>query len=465
MAAPLIRDRLFMKIIWHKNYLQQPYRSRPKNFADKPSVSQRGFSFTFSKNPSCSNRIKVKHGNLLFYNRDVNTGNTRLHNQESTSKCRGSQKGSTNSEFASSKSRSICLKAATLTAVAAVGAFSISVFSSVVDNEWGLKTFKKVYAKDGERPTFTPSRKVQVATDASGLKLMLFQYQTCPFCCKVRAVLDYHGFSYDVIEVNSVTKKQLKWTEYKKVPILIVQLPGSKNEVKIVDSSVIISVLESYLHDRSTGLEKYSSYYPCITENEGRKTKYDFPNKYFIMFQETADLSSTPDQRKEERKWREWADDHLVHMLSPNAYRTPRESLQAFKYFSEVGEWEQNFSTLERQVVIYVGATVMYFIGKILKTKYKLKEDVRQSLYDACNEWVKAVGKDRPFMGGNQPNLADLAVYGVLNSIEGCEAFHDALHNTKLEPWYNRTKKSVMMHEGAHPLNTKALPSNFPKQK
>lgn len=71
----------------------------------------------------------------------------------------------------------------------------------------------------------------------------------------------------------------------------------------------------------------------------------------------------------EERKWRKWADDHLVHMLSPNAYRTPRESLQAFEYFSEVGEWEQNFSTLERQVVIYVGATVMYFIGKILKTK------------------------------------------------------------------------------------------------
>lgn len=56
-------------------------------------------------------------------------------------------------------------------------------------------------------------------------------------------------------------------------------------------------------------------------------------------------------------------------MLSPNAYRTVGEALQAFNYFSEVGEWEQNFTTLERYVVIYVGASVMYVMGKILKQK------------------------------------------------------------------------------------------------
>ena len=39
---------------------------------------------------------------------------------------------------------------------------------------------------------------------------------------------------------------------------------------------------------------------------------------------------------REERKWREWADQTFVHVLSPNIYRTPAESLQAFKYFSKV---------------------------------------------------------------------------------------------------------------------------------
>ncbi len=39
--------------------------------------------------------------------------------------------------------------------------------------------------------------------------LVLFQYRTCPFCCKVRAFLDFYGINYDIIEVNSVTRKQV----------------------------------------------------------------------------------------------------------------------------------------------------------------------------------------------------------------------------------------------------------------
>lgn len=58
-------------------------------------------------------------------------------------------------------------------------------------------------------------------TDNTGLKLTLFQYTTCPFCCKVRAFLDYYGFSYNVIEVNPVLRQQIKWTEYRKVPIIL----------------------------------------------------------------------------------------------------------------------------------------------------------------------------------------------------------------------------------------------------
>lgn len=70
-----------------------------------------------------------------------------------------------------------------------------------------------------------------------------------------------------------------------------------------------------------------------------------------------------------EKKWRKWADDYFVHILSPNIYRTFDEALQAFNYFSEVGEWEKNFSPVERLFVIYVGASAMYLIGKKLKKK------------------------------------------------------------------------------------------------
>lgn len=41
-------------------------------------------------------------------------------------------------------------------------------------------------------------------------------------------------------------------------------------------------------------------------------------------------------------------------------------------------------------------------------TRHHLQDDVREDLYEAANKWVAAVGKDRPFMGGQKPNLADL---------------------------------------------------------
>jgi hypothetical protein len=58
-----------------------------------------------------------------------------------------------------------------------------------------------------------------------GVKITLYQYATCPFCCKVRAYLDYYGYKYDIVEVNSIFRQQLKWTNYKKVPIVAVQIP------------------------------------------------------------------------------------------------------------------------------------------------------------------------------------------------------------------------------------------------
>lgn len=51
---------------------------------------------------------------------------------------------------------------------------------------------------------------------------------------------------------------------------------------------------------------------------------------------------------------------------------------------------------------------------RCLLSRYNLKPDVRQSLYDYCNQWTRAIGKDRKFMGGNQPNLADLVGVALL---------------------------------------------------
>jgi microsomal prostaglandin-E synthase 2 len=96
---------------------------------------------------------------------------------------------------------------------------------------------------------------------------------------------------------------------------------------------------------------------------------------------------------------------------------------------------------------------MMYAIGKRLKKRYKLTDNVRISLYQACDEWVRAVA-DKQFLGGNQPNLADLATYGVLSAIEGCDAFIDLTNNTKILPWYKRMKTAVTNHQGAKAMQS-----------
>ena len=51
-------------------------------------------------------------------------------------------------------------------------------------------------------------------------KWTLYQYATCPFCCKVRAYLDFYGVEYNIVEVNPIFRNEIKFSEYRKVPIL-----------------------------------------------------------------------------------------------------------------------------------------------------------------------------------------------------------------------------------------------------
>lgn len=100
--------------------------------------------------------------------------------------------------------------------------------------------------------------------------------------------------------------------------------------------------------------------------------------------------------------------------------------------------------------MINVGASAMWLISKRLKKRHNLKDDVRQSFYDEINVWLKEIkAKGGTFMGGENPDLSDLAVYGVLKSIEGCEAFKDALQHTKLSTWYDAMKEKVDSHAGS----------------
>ncbi|KAI9910554.1 hypothetical protein PsorP6_011038 [Peronosclerospora sorghi] len=212
----------------------------------------------------------------------------------------------------------------------------------------------------------------------------------------VKAVLDYFKIPYQVVEVNPLTKKEMKaFTEYRKVPVV------RMNDEVVVDSSRIISRLR--------------------------------------------ELGMTPERRKElteealqeEETWRQWVDQQLIVLTPPNIYRTLPEALEAFNYCLTEG----NFTAFERRMAKYTGALVMYWIAKQSKKKYGI-EDERQALYSALNSWVEAIGEERVFLGGEEPNLADLSVFGVLRAMHGLETYNDIMRETKIEPWFtNMTAK------------------------
>ncbi|CAN0871985.1 Prostaglandin E synthase 2 [Linum grandiflorum] len=220
--------------------------------------------------------------------------------------------------------------------------------------------------------------------------VVLYQYEGCPFCNKVKAFLDYYSIPYKVVEVNPISKKEIKWSDYKKVPILTV------DGEQMVDSSEIISELSQRINPKGASAE--------------------------------AD---------EETKWRKWVDGHLVHVLSPNIYRNASEALESFDYITTHG----NFSFTEKLVAKYAGATAMYFVSKKLKKKYNITDE-RAALYEAAETWVDAL-KGRDYLGGSRPNLADLAVFGVLRPIRYLKSGKDMVEHTHIGEWYSRMEGAV----------------------
>jgi microsomal prostaglandin-E synthase 2 len=237
----------------------------------------------------------------------------------------------------------------------------------------------------------------------------VYQYEVCPFCCKVKAFLDYHKLPYRVVEVNPLTKSELKWSQYKKVPVIVLD-----DSEQVNDSSAIISRLAAELaaQNKKTSVGLFSF---------GGKKKGG---------------AASPE---EEEKWRRWVDERLVRVITVNIYRTAKESFQTFEYISEAG----NFGWVHREAARIAGATMMWAISNKLKKKYNVEGDLRENLYKCANDWVDAVGNDRPFFGGDVPNLADISVFGVMKSITGTDTFMDLQHKTRIGPWYERMFEAV----------------------
>lgn len=234
--------------------------------------------------------------------------------------------------------------------------------------------------------------------------IVLYQFEVCPFCNKVRAYLDYHKVPYRVVEVDPLRKTELKVLEgdYRKVPIAII------NDKQFNGSAAVIDAVDVLMRG----------------DPVNEKT-----------------VADADPRTKEEKDWIDWLDNHLIHLIAPNIYRTPSESLQTFNYIAD----KSKFSAWQRATIRYTGAAAMYMIGKRLKKKYDIKDE-REAIHEAVKDWMQAIRKGGSMYldGKKEPGVADLSVYGVLKAIETFDTFAEVRErNEEFAQWFDRTKQIV----------------------
>lgn len=222
----------------------------------------------------------------------------------------------------------------------------------------------------------------------------------CPFCCKLKAFLNWKKIAFSATDVNPLTKSEIAFSkDYKKVPIVL------HNGHQINDSSAILAKLVSEM--KATG---------------------SLPRD----FKDSTD--------GEISKWLEFVDKRLAVVLFPNITRNMFESWEAFGYINEV----PHFNSLQKFALRISGALAMRLANGKIKKKYEISDE-RLSLLEAVNEWTRSGLAGRDFHGGDKPDLADVAMYGSLQSIEKFYTFAWLLgqSNRELVVWYNRMRDQV----------------------
>lgn len=221
------------------------------------------------------------------------------------------------------------------------------------------------------------------------MKPKLYQYAACPFCNKVRAILAYKRVDFETIEVHPLNKKEIAFsTDYRAVPIYV----DSKG-VQVNDSTPIMRHID-------------------------------------------AEFPGTKVFRGDEEPWLEWSQ-KFVKGLPTAIYDTVPNALQSFNYITKVGK----FGWFQKITIKYSGAFVMTLVAKKIKTREGIT-DPKAFLITKAKEWAKGLA-GRPFMGGDSPNGADLAVYGISRSVEGLHA-GDILNENKIfSDWYRRVQSQL----------------------
>lgn len=222
----------------------------------------------------------------------------------------------------------------------------------------------------------------------------LYQYAVCPFCWKVKAILNYKRIPYETVEVNPINKKEIAFSpDYKKVPIYI-DLTGRQ------------------LNDSTPIMRHIDKQYP--------------QERVFEIDQEKV---------ARENEWLKWSDETFVKSLPPLIYNGFGKAVRAFDYITEEGK----FSWFQRQLIRYSGAFFMSLVAKKSAKRQGITDPVRH--FQNCLKALEHELSSKSYlMGKEKPNGADLAIWGILASIRKLPDFKWVKENPAVHAWFKRVE-------------------------
>ncbi len=216
-------------------------------------------------------------------------------------------------------------------------------------------------------------------------KPTLYSFQSCPFCFKVRALLGSRGIPFSEVEVEPLKKAQLEWSEWDAVPVFVDSNGKAMNE-----SNDILHYIDG----------------------------------------KHGNLWARAGEDAEQDRWMEFCNKVLGKSTVAVIYQLFRRSFGAMEYVSKV----DNFTAKEKFVNKWMGALVMKFVGKSRAKMFD--EPPRENMKTQLD--LMSTGFNGDFFGGDSPNGADFANYGILRSMQGLNGFDIVESHETVWAWYNR---------------------------
>ena len=219
-------------------------------------------------------------------------------------------------------------------------------------------------------------------------KPTIYSFKTCPFCFKIRALLGSRSIAYADVEVDPMKKTELKWSQWNAVPVFVDADGFAMNE-----SNNILHYIDS----------KHGEQFP----REGEDAEQD--------------------------KWMEYSNKVLGKSIVAVIYETLGSSLQALDYVTSIDK----FSAKDKIVNKWFGAIAMKMVGK---SRAKLFDEPPRTNMQTQLDALSG-GFQGDFFGGQQPNGADFANYGILRSMQGLNGFDIVENHESVWPWYGRMQQ------------------------